>query len=158
MLKNISWTNYIIAVTIALAIYYLFIGVRYYSGGIRDLVSGKRKLKSGAALPMAGSRYHENAEPGQQEADGFERTTDDAFNEVEHLVDRLKTVIADASGRKLIPQEFKQYLALVLKEYPSIKYSPLRPSVNELIISECEKYGAFALSEDEVNVLWKEAV
>ena len=158
MLKNISWSDYIIAVAILLAIYYLFVGVRYFSGEIKDLLSGKRKLKIRAALPNPNSVNDADDEQSQQETGGFEKTTDDEFTEVEHLIERLKDVIVDASSRKLIPQEFKQYLSMVLKEYPSVRYSPIRSSVNELIVSECQKYGAVTLKEDEVELLWKEAV
>lgn len=94
----------------------------------------------------------------QNEATAFQPTSDDDFAEVEHLIERLKNVIADASQKKLIPQEFKQYLHLVLKEYPSVKSSPLRSSVNELIVSECEKYGAVTLREEEVDMLWMDAM
>lgn len=158
MLKNISWSDYFIAVAIALILYYLFIGMRYFSGEIKDLLSGKRKLKLQTALPDPNGEYNTTVEEGDQEPGGFEKTTDNEFNEVEHLIERLRTVITDASRRKLIRQEFKQYLSMVLKEYPSVKYSPLRSSINELIVSECQKYGAVTLNEDEVELLWKEAV
>jgi hypothetical protein len=158
MLKNISWTDYIIAVAILLAIYYLFVGMRYFSGEIKDLLSGKRKLKFRTALPDNHGPYNPDEEQSDMETGSFEKTTDDDFAEVEHLIDRLKAVVADSSRRKLIPQEFKQYLSMVLKEYPSVRYSPIRSSVNELIVSECQKYGAVTLNEDEVELLWKEAV
>ena len=158
MLKNISWTDYIIVVAILLAIYYLFVGMKYFSGEIKDLLSGKRRLKFRAAVPNDHAAYNPDSEQGLQETSGFENTTDDEFSEVEHLIERLKAVIADASRRKLIPQEFKQYLGMVLKEYPSVRYSPLRSSINELIVSECQKYGAVTLKEEEVELLWKEAV
>jgi hypothetical protein len=158
MLKNISWSDYIIAVAIALTLYYLFIGMRYFSGEIKDLLSGKRKLKLRTALPDPNGEYNTTVEEDDQEPGGFERTTDNEFNEVEHLIERLRTVITDASRRKLIPQEFKQYLTMILKEYPSVKYSPLRSSINELIVSECQKHGAATFDEDEVELLWKEAV
>lgn len=156
MLKNISWSDYIIAVAILLVIYYLFVGMKYFSGEIKDLLSGKRKFR--AAVPNDHAAYNLDNEQSLQETSGFEKTTDDEFSEVEHLIERLKAVIADASRRKLIPQEFKQYLSMVLKEYPSVRYSPLRSSINELIVSECQKYGAVTLNEDEVELLWKEAV
>lgn len=158
MLKNISWSDYIIAVAILLAIYYLFIGMRYFSGEIKDLLSGKQKFKFRAALPNDHAAYSPDDEQSLQETDGFEKITDDEFTEVEHLIERLKAVIADASRRKLIPEEFKQYLNMVLKEYPSVRYSPLRSSINELIVSECQKYGAVTLNEDEVELLWKDTV
>ncbi len=158
MLKNISWSDYFIAVAIALTLYYLFIGMRYFSVEIKDLLSGKRKLKLRTALPDLNGAYNTTVEEDDHEPGGFEITTDNEFNEVEHLIERLRTVITDASRRKLIPQEFRQYLSMVLKEYPSVKYSPLRSSINELIVSECQKYGAVTLNEDEVELLWKEAV
>lgn len=158
MLQHISWSGYIQAVIVLLILYYFFVGARYFSGEIKALFSGKRKLAFKAALPAVNDRYDRDNEPGQQTNNGFEETTDDAFAEVEHLIDRLKTVIADASQRKLVPEELKQYLRLVLKEYPALRYSPLRSSISELIQSECEKHRAVALNEEEVELLWKDAV
>lgn len=157
MLKNISWTDYIIAVAILLAIYYFFIGVRYFSGDLKDIMSGKRKLKFNPALSNDKAEYSTDEEESQEDS-GFEKTTDDDFTEVEHLIERLKAVIADASHRKLIPQEFKQYIRMVVKEYPTVRYSPLRSSINELIISECQKYGVVALNDEEAELLWKDVV
>lgn len=159
MFTNISWAGYLTIVAILLAIYYLYVGVRYFSSDLKSLFTERQKLKFKAAIP--GNSKAEDLptpEENRQESSSFEETTDDEFTEVEHLIERLKTVIADASRRKLILQEFKQYLSMVLKEYPTIRYSPLRSSINELIISECGKYGAAVLKEAEVELLWKEAV
>lgn len=158
MFTNISWTDYFITVAILLAIYYLFIGIRYYSGDIKDLLSGKRTLKFKGAVPATGSRYNQDDEQNPSAAVGFENTSDGEFTEVEHLIERLKSIIEDAFQRKLILQEFKQYVSSVLKEYPSVKYSPLRSSINELILSECEKYEGVTLTEGEVDLLWKDTV
>jgi hypothetical protein len=160
MLTNISWTDYIIAVAIFLAAYYFFVGMRYFSADLKDLVSGKSNLKF--MVVLSHDKVSESIQPSEKNYNGespaFETTTDDDFVEVEHLIERLKSVIADASGKKLIPQEFKQYLHLVLQEYPNIKNSPFRSSINELVASECERYGAVTLSEDEVELLWKDVV
>jgi len=160
MLTNISWTDYIIAVAILLAAYYFFVLMRYFFDDIKNLVSGKSNLKF-----MVGISYdtvRESIQTSEKNYNGespaFETTTDDDFAEVEHLIERLKSVIADASDKKLIPQELKQYLNLLLQEYPNIKNSPFRTSINELVASECEKYGAVTLSEDEVEKLWKDVV
>jgi hypothetical protein len=159
MLTTISWTDYLITVAIVLVIYYLFVGARYYSDDLKDLFAGKRKLKFKAAIPKERrEEVFSISETSPIKSSSFEETMGDELAEVEHLIERLKAVIEDASGMKLIQQEFKQYLGMVLKEYPSVRYSPLRSSVNELIISECEKYGTITLSESEVDVLWKETV
>ena len=157
MLTNISWTDYIIAVAILLTTYYFFVGMRYFSADLKDLVTGKRELKFRADLPhdTDGSESFQSSEKNYNiVSPALETTSDDDFAEVEHLIERLKSVIADASGKKLIPQELKQYLHLVLQEYPNIKNSPFRTSINELVASECEKYGAVTLSEEDVEQLW----
>ena len=160
MLTNISWTDYIIAVAILLAVYYFFVGIRYFFADLKDLVSGKSNLKF--MVGMSYDAVRESIQTSEKNYNGespaFETTTDDDFADVEHLIERLKSVISDASGKKLIPQEFKQYLHLVLQEYPNIKNSPFRSSINELVASECERYGAVTLSEDEVELLWKDVV
>lgn len=159
MLKNISWNDYIITVAILLIIYYLFTGVRYFSGDLKDMFSGKRKLKFKTARQHAGKEDDAVIEEEyKQDNAGFENTTDSGFAEVEGLIERLKTVIADAARKKLIADEFRQYISMMLKEYPSIKHSPFRPSINELILSECEKYGVVTLREDEVDLLWQDTV
>ena len=118
MFTNISWTDYFEAVVLLLAIYYLFIGLRYFSADLKDLFSGKRKLKFRAALPhdTVGEDILSTEETYHNESTAFETTTDDDFGVVEYLIERLKGVIADGSDKKLIPEEFWQYLHLVLRE------------------------------------------
>lgn len=158
MLKSISWIDYIIAVSILLTVYYLLVCLRFFSGEIKDLFSEKRESRFKAALGNSRDADGCDSEQNHEETGGFEQTSDDEFTEVEHLIDRLKAVIGEATDRKLIPKEFKQYLGMVLKEYPSVRYSPLRSSINELIVSECERSGAVILDEDEVELLWKNGV
>jgi len=158
MLQSISWSEYITAVVLLLVVYYLVIAGRYCSGDIKDILTGKRTLRFRTALPAPGKHEEEIPSESGKLTGGSEETAGNEFTDVEHLIERLKNVIADASRRNLIPQEFRQYLSMVLKEYPSLRYSPLRSSINELIISECQKYGAVTLKEEEVELLWKEAV
>jgi len=152
MFTGITWTTYLSAVALLLVIYYLYVGVRYFSGDLKDLLAGKKKLLPRRPLPAEQPQAVTAQEPGNSPA--FEDSSDDDFREMEHLIGRLKDVIADASQKELIPQEFRQYLRMTLKEYPAIQHSPLRSSVNELIVSECEKYGTVTLREEEVDALW----
>lgn len=158
MLKNISWSDYWAVVIILGVIYYLYVGVRYFFTDLKDLVSGERKLKFKATVPDDNQAAGPHG-PGESklEASSFEESRDDEFTKVEHLIERLKAVIGEASRRKLILEEFKYSLSMVLKDYPTVKYSPLRPSINELIVSECQKYGTITLAESEAEMLWKEA-
>tara|TARA_B100000378_G_scaffold179972_1_gene145515 strand:- start:195 stop:674 length:480 start_codon:yes stop_codon:yes gene_type:complete len=157
MFTQISWTDYLLAVSILLVIYYLFVGVRFFSGNLKDLLSGKRKhsLKTSLShsFPQHQSLQNEISEGIPANTD---EKPDDEFAEVEHLIEKVKAMIADALGKQLVKEEFRQYLRLVLKEFPSIKTSALRPSINELIVSECEKQGIAAFNEEEVDALWSE--
>lgn len=157
MFTNISWTDYFMAVAILLAIYYLVVGMLYFSTELKDLFSGKRKLSFRAALSNVprGNATLSAEKNHYRDISVFEETIDDEFDQVEQLIKRLKEVIKDASTRKLIPEEFKQYVQLIFKEYPSLKSSSLRTSINELVVSECQKYGTVTLTEEEVDLLWK---
>ena len=103
MLTNISWTDYIIAVAILLAVYYFFVGMRYFFADLKNLVSGKSNLKFmvGISYDTIGESIHPIEKNYSGESPAFETTTDDDFAEVEHLIERLKSVIADASGKNL---------------------------------------------------------
>lgn len=158
MLTNISWTDYLIAVALSVTGYYLFVGIKYFSSEIKGLLSGNNKIQhSGLSEDPSSGKYfpvNENPEPSTT---AFEQTSDDEFDQLDQLIGRLKTIIEGASIRKASIQELKQYLHLVLQEYPGIKNSALRSSINELVASECEKYDAVRLSEEEVEMLWNAA-
>lgn len=153
MLRNISWSNYITTIVIGLAIYYLFVGIRYYSDEIKDILSGKKKLKLKPALPESDLPEDQQM---QNENVSFEEIQENDFDEVEQLIEQLKAAIEHGASRKLIQEEFRMSLVMVLKQYPDIKYSPLRPSINELILNECNKFQIAALNEREVDLLWIE--
>jgi hypothetical protein len=158
MLKNISWTDYIITVSAIFFVYYLLISIRYYSGEIKDFFSGKQKQKFTPVLTASDKQYNLDVDETEEQLASFHNTSDDQLIQTKQLADRLKSVMADAMSKRLIPQEFKQYVSMVLKEYPSIRYSPFQSSINALIISECKKYGSAILSEDEVELMWKEGM
>lgn len=163
MFTNISWTNYIVVIILLLTIYYIIIGIRFYSHDLKNLLSGNQKLKLSPSTGISDVQNDNNTiadEQAQSEmfqpGNTFAETTDETFLEVEHLIVRLKEAIANASVKKYIKQEFFLYLQLILKEYPILKNSQFQSVVNELIISECAKHGSIALSEEEVAALWND--
>ncbi len=159
MFTNISWQDYIVAVTITLSIYYLIIGLWFYSTELKNLFSGKSLRKSGSPDGWPGRGEDTLSRPSLQtdnEDKSIIGTDDDEFSEVEELIFRLKDIIENASKGKYVPKEFKHYLHLLLREYPAIKTSLFRSSVSEFIVSECEKYDAVTLTEEEVDLLWNQ--
>ncbi|HTM93561.1 MAG TPA: hypothetical protein VL095_14170 [Flavisolibacter sp.] len=156
MFTGISWTDYMVVVAITLALYYCCVAIRYYSEELKDIISGKSKLNFRMLLPP--KKQSEELGNLLSESRSFDQTRDDEFIEVEELIAKLKEVIVLASKKSYVIQEFKQFLRLVFREHPHIKESPFRSSINELVVSECEKHGTVALSEEEVDRLWLETV
>ncbi len=160
MLTGISWNNYIDVVVLLSIVWYLFVGLRYYFEDIKDLVTGKRKLQFrsivGKPIPKLGYDFDYQKSDEILNAPVEFETVNPVFNEVEDLTARLKNAITDATQKKLVKNEFEDRLRFILKEYSSLRDSPFRPSLNELIVSECERQESVLLTLEEVEALWNE--
>jgi hypothetical protein len=73
---------------------------------------------------------------------------------VQQLTAGLKEVIAQGYNKHWIKEELILSLQLLLKKYCFLKSSPFMGAINNLIASECEKYGYIQLSADERVMLW----
>ncbi|KDN54677.1 hypothetical protein [Flavobacterium seoulense] len=158
MLRGISWNSYIVVAVLVLIAWYLFVGLRFYFDDLKDLVSGKRKLQFRDLLGKPISRLdvdfdYQKSEEVLNAAVEFE-TVDPIFNEVEELTSRLKNAITDATQKKLLKDEFEHRLRFLLKENLLLGNSSFRPSINEFIVSECEKQESVLLTHQEVEDLW----
>ena len=155
MFTNISWGNYTVVVVLLLVSWYLFIGLRFYFAEIKEIVEGKRKLQFRGPIgeSNAASDYLD-FESRTSESESAASNT--IFHEVDGLVKRLKNVISDATQNKLVKQEFEDSMRSALLAYPLLRDSPYRSSVDELIVSECEKQGSILLTQQEVEALWDE--
>ncbi|MBF9252140.1 hypothetical protein I2I11_02430 [Pontibacter sp. 172403-2] len=167
MFTSISWTNYIVVIILLLAIYYILIGICFYSRDFQQFLTVRRKgkIRSSGDEIVDDIPLNNPDDPFKQiESDlsfsdsSFAQTSDDTFEDIERLILRLKEAIADAGTKQYIKQEFFLLLQLILKEYPHLKDSPFQSTINELIISECGKYGSIAISEEEVVMLWNTVV
>ncbi|CAD0001082.1 hypothetical protein [Flavobacterium salmonis] len=159
MFTNISWGNYIVVVILLLASWYLFVGFRFYFDELKEIITGKRKLQfRGFENPsyedsQSELNYQESPEAILEQTSFGEFDT--TFHDVDTLVARLKSFIADAAKKKLVKKEFTYYLQLLLREFPSVKNSPFNSSVSELIVSECEKLESINLTQKEAEALWE---
>lgn len=157
MFTNISWGNYIFVIVLLLASWYLFIGFRYYLFDITEIVTGKRKLRNHRIkdLEIHYDVVHPQTFTGSSKKTSFGET-EETILDIDAFAEKLKNLVKDASQREVIKSEFIGHLSLLFTEYSSIKNSPFRSSVSELIISECEKLDTISLSHVEVEDLWNE--
>ena len=163
MFSSISWTEYLAVIAFLLIVYYLFVGVKFYSFELQSLL----KRKTAVALATNGNAeekvqeshndFHNNQSelfPSYQRYAPQVDEADDTFEKVEELTTTLKDVIIEAATTNSSKEDFILSLQTLLKNYHFLKGSPFLVAINNLIASECEKHGFIYLSADERVMLW----
>lgn len=167
MLNTISWSSYLSIVVLLLLVYYAVVGWMFFSLKIKEWLSGKRRIFLPSASAISSVREEEepdiNLSPIQpvspvsntkQEPVVEEKI--DILEHVRELTHRLKETIAEAVEKNLIKEEFFLSLQLLLKRYSYLKSTDSFAAINNLIASECEKYGYIQLSAEERVLLWND--
>ncbi|MES2457855.1 MAG: hypothetical protein V4594_20015 [Bacteroidota bacterium] len=159
LLSNISWAQFLAATMLILAIYYSYLAYHYYPREIRSLFQKKyqpghnpfsfkqEQEETDASLPQA------VATPAVQHLP-FEETTDDTFDRIEELVERIKPVLAgfdQAEDHSLLLTVLKP----ILSDFPELKHSPFSPAIIELIQTEIKHTGSASPSEQEIRAAWE---
>jgi hypothetical protein len=158
MLKHYSWTSYFEAVALLLVIYYLFIGIRFYSDDIRSFFS-QRNATTPEVLPEPQANDEPttlHAEIDNQDQYVQDNYPDNDVRETDDLIAEAKILINAASNKAYGPESLIKRLRELFTKYTSLKTSPHRPAINELVVSECERTGVASLTEDEVDEWWRD--
>jgi hypothetical protein len=151
MFTNISWSNYIIVISVLLVIWYLILVFKFYYPELKQIISGEKKIK----ILSFGNRSKRNL--SKPISSSFSESFD-TLDDAEELSNRVLQTIEESAERDLSQKEFQNYLKLVLAEYPYVKISSLRENVNKFIVSECEKHPQLLLTYEQVDSLWEETI
>lgn len=156
MLSGVTWIEYFFALAGLSVLYYAWVVVKHFPDELRGIVKGEHLKGNGVSNTVFfQDELQEWENETNNEYDIIEESGDeDEFVQVEKLVNELTSAIEKATKKKTVKPEFKQILRMILREYPSIKDSEFRSSIDDLIISECNKHEAYTLSDKEVKVLW----
>ncbi|WP_343591090.1 hypothetical protein [Flavobacterium sp.] len=152
MFTNVSWSSYLAVMGTAVIIWYLFIVLKFYSGDLKKIFSGKKKLK----LPSFKNNI-QNTRESKSISDSFSESFD-TLDDAEQLSVRIQQAAAESAEKGLSKEQFQNYLRMLLEEYPYVKISSLRESINKLIVSESGKYPALLLTLSEADSLWEGSV
>jgi hypothetical protein len=156
MFTGISWQSYLLMAGALSALYYSYIAVRYFRNDLTEWLSNKTSrrpsVKAATTGPLALGQHQPEITTTAHETD---ITSESEYDELEHLIGRVNKTISDAAIRKAQPEEVKEYLSLILKEYPSLKNDGMRPAINELVASECARQNIL-ISEAEADRLWEQ--
>ncbi|MFD0795465.1 hypothetical protein ACFQZX_17720 [Mucilaginibacter litoreus] len=158
MLNHLSWTSYFEAVALLLVIYYIFIGIRFYSDDVRKFFEQQNPKPSQDEPEQPG--FEETA-PLQAEPEISDQYVQDNYpdadiRETDDLIAEAKSLINAAANKAYSPESLIIRLSELFSKYTSLKISPYRPAINELVVSECERTGVAALTEDEVDEWWSD--
>ncbi|SOD17693.1 hypothetical protein [Pedobacter xixiisoli] len=148
MLSNITWMQYIGALLLLLTIYYIYVAIRYYPAELRKLMTTRKS-------ELARETFYSDVEEVEPDAGGSSNGQEtNELEEIEQLVLQLTSEIRDCSTRVVSFEELKARIQHVFNVRPNMQHSLYRSSINELIVSECEKYGTFTLDVGDVDEWW----
>lgn len=131
MFTQISWSSYILTVLLLSAVYYLFIGYRYYRDDLLQLVSGKRLTTH----DFVSTAFRQ--EPLEK-----------SFS------DEVRAFMNEAGKNKMSKKDIMKSLQLLFKKYPTLKDTASQESIQNLIVNEYASYCSIHLSYEELSGLW----
>lgn len=138
----ISWTTYLTAVGIFLAIYYAFVVVVYFR---KELFFRRSPSTAGMQVPNT-LMATDSGQPYMNEG-GFQPVS---------LIDEIHAYMNQAAHEMPIDeQELITGVKAVLQKYPTIEDSFLRLSINDLVVSLAETKCNVEISPEQIARLWK---
>lgn len=152
MFTNVSWSSYLAVMGILIIIWYLLVVLKFYSGVIKKILSGEKKLKL-----RSFKDNNENDRQAKPLSSSFSESFD-TLEDAEELSLRIIQAATESAQKNLSKVQFQNYLRMVLEEYPYVKISSLRDSINKLMVTESEKHPAFFLTLSEADSLWEGSV
>lgn len=158
MLKTITWNHYLMVVATVTAVYYVVIVIRYYKQGVRLLAQRIWQRQFSFEKPTPSLINDTGQSFGEVIQDSSSVDAWEASRQVKDLTQHLKETIADAYENKYSREDLLLLLEMTLRDYSAFSGTPFRAMINELIESECSKYGFIHLSVVEQEQIWKQDV
>jgi hypothetical protein len=161
LLNPINWSTYIETSIVLLAIYYGWIGWKYYRPEIDQMtnrISGKTDESNElpAALQYQGEEQAESPIIKTTASNAYPGDPHDAQHEERNeLKDDIKDLIHAAQDKPYNPAALISGIKRLLNEHEHLAHFPDREAINELIVQECEKTGTALLTEGEVDLWWE---
>lgn len=117
-----------------------------------------QKAQQDKPVNEASNITHPSAEAQTEQNSSHQNYTPsgDAIQKIEELSSRLTEAIALAADKNYGKDEFILSIKDLLQRYQFLKSSPQTGLINNLIASECKKYGCIQLSAEEQVMLWSE--
>lgn len=161
MFTSDPWTDYTIALSALLTGYYLFVMIKFYRSDLKSLIGSIDRPSVIVAGPEAlQQKAVASLNESSSELDSLQPEALIPFKQLlserlEELTGHLKELIMEAHQKRYSSQDLMILLQMTLREYPTITGSPFQRMINNLIDSECAKYGSMHLNAQDKVMIWK---
>tara|TARA_R110002020_G_scaffold113688_1_gene261524 strand:+ start:12364 stop:12807 length:444 start_codon:yes stop_codon:yes gene_type:complete len=143
MSNEILWGEYVPITTLALVAYYGSICFWIYL----------HKMKVPAAKDHR-PPTNTSGTGGTDYKDLFINASEETFQKVESLKERLREMIKDSFYKKLGRRALLENLSSALDRYPELIGTPFQEGIDRFIMTECNKHGPVGIREKELKELW----
>jgi hypothetical protein len=185
MLHSISWSEFIITVTVAIGAYYLAILLLFYYKDIAEYARKKRDSESTSPSAVidretpsligsikdfsssdeeAESNIHDETTILQNREDHSDDVNWQSSSVVTNSIHRSFTQLLEEINTLayIISKNSKEEISLLfetlLARYPQLAKPHYQSSINQFIIEACQQYGEMTLTTDEINGWWQHAL
>jgi hypothetical protein len=141
MLGNVSWGEFAAFIAIMLVIYYAFIAIRYFKGDLKTYLKSKLQKNGQQDLHVAGSSLHK-------------AVNEDAFDELEAVVNDLRYAIFEKAGRTVAKQELLNQLKDRLYNYEGLHKPAYRVAINNYILTNAKDICGVEFTPAELDKAW----
>lgn len=158
MLKDISWMDYIKVVSAMIILYYLTVVVILYRTKMLSLFKTRYELEGGDEAFTETQKESSDTVPSDLRA---EREFEDSIplgEPIERFAKDLRGLLGSKTSAEHGSKQLFEEIRSVLSRFPSLHDQGLRDTLNEFILSECERCQVIIPNVDELDAMWKGAV
>lgn len=149
MFNNISWHNYLLYSLCAVGIYYCYVLIVYYRKDFKKTAQTSDPLSStritSPIIANSTSRTLDYLNP-----DSIEQL----FNRALSLSENIKTVFQEVTYNEGNNEDLFYQLKKTVAGYADLAQTPFMVAINNLIITESEKYQFEIPDKKEIMTLW----
>ena len=165
MLNGITWgqfSEFMLAMT---AVYYLYVGIRYYRAELHGWMTGKGRRAS--SLPTVDNNANSKELKGEpapkapaDQAELFDQAgpgggNNEQFQQVQLVIGVIRQVIAQGIENKLDRENLLDHIREVLVDYRKLRKTEYAEMINNYLIRVCKSDLSLELGEQELAALWK---
>jgi hypothetical protein len=154
MLNKISWSSFLLILTISLVIYYMYVLIVYFRKDIFSFNFIDKKAKISTEYQRASLRdSDQNTSKSPVE---MIRTGDESFTLVHELLEDLKSLFLKSAQTKMVKEELIQAISSRLKIYPSLIDTDLIEDINTHLILESKEKCNMELLPEDLKQIWNQ--